>query len=743
MIKYIAKLIEDPFHIVEGTFEEFKEFIDQKQWFQLDVETNVAHEPQYRRLRSVQFGEWDPSRDEDNKDQWFLEWERLTPEQQKYVLSIVDDPKRTKVGQNLGFENSVFRNFGIWMNNIKDTMLREKILYTGMSKTLDEDGATFFSLESITRRRLGMELSKEYQTMFGFEYGLTVGHIVYGCQDVSNLDVIYAQQEEELDKYYPMPIEERTAYNYLPMLEDEASLAFSDMVHNGMTLDKTAWMKLESEAEPIIEQYREDLKKIVLEDEELKAKAIAELFYHREDTVVINFKSPVHKSKLYMHAFPDLAGPTKANLKGWLKTAIAEGRANTQQFSVIAGLHDGDYEPFTKLMVEHCRDFLIENEYLIPAGSLTINWGSSDQVVSLLSAISKVDSAGREVLENLEHPIGYAIILFRQVLKLKSSFGEKFLDHVDDDGKVRTRINQILETGRISSSSPNMQQIPAYEAVGTKYRNCFVADEGEVYVDSDYSSQELVIIAEIAQDPVWLEALRKGHDLHSVTAHLVYKKKWDDATEEGCDYVANKQKCKCKGHKRLRNGIKAINFGLAYGMSHFKLAADMKISVKEAEALIKEYFSTFPMIGAKLTQLGWFAIDHGFISTLHPFRRKRFYPLWQSVRKHAQSHKMGVRYNPILGSIERTGKNTPIQGTAADMVKVAMVKTRRFILAKKLQDDIKLRMQVHDQITTSCKVKYQEKWPKIMTQLMEDSAKVILPSGLLKAETQVSPFWTK
>lgn len=660
-IKYLANLIEEPYAISPGSFDEFEEFIKDQEWYQFDVETNVTQSVVTRVLRTVQFGEFDPSRDEDNKDQWLLEWDLLSPQQQQYILKeVVGDPKRIKVGHNLSFEAQMMRSHGIWMNNIRDTMIREKLIYSGMSKILDEEGSKFFSLESVTRRRLDKELSKEFQTKFGHEFGLTVGHIIYGCQDVGDLDIIYSQQELKLNEYYNVPVEQRTVYNHLPTLEDEVVLSFADVCYNGMELDAEAWCALESKVEPIIEERNDALKKIIIEDEILFNKAIEVGAYFREDGVEINFNSPQAKRDLFLYAFPDLPGATKQNLKGWLKQEIQEGRGNTVQFKVINELHEGNYKPFEDLLVEHCRDYLIKQEYLIPAGTLRVNWNSSDQVIAILSAVSpKMDSTSKETLENLEHPIGYSIIDYRQSLKLKSTYGSEFLKHMDPDNKVRTSINQVLETGRISSSSPNMQQIPGYEAVGTAYRNCFVAPKGSQYVSGDYSSQELVIIAEISQDPVWLDALRKGYDLHSVTSALVYKKTWDDAAEEGCVYVTHKQKCKCRGHKRLRTGIKAINFGLAYGMSKYKLASDMRISVDEAEAIINEYFKTFPKIGAKLTQLGWYGVTKGHIMTLAPYFRKRFFPTWQTAAKYAGAHIQGIRYNPILGTIERASKNTP------------------------------------------------------------------------------------
>lgn len=743
-IKYYATLIEDPFYIQKGSFKEFQEFLKGRDTLQFDVETNVTNDVSLKVLRSVQFGEWNPSLPYDEKEQWFLEWDLLTPEEKKIIIDLVEDSKIKKVGHNIGYENMLMRAQGAWMNNVMDTMIREKIIYTGMSQILDEDGAQFFSLESVCRRRVNIELSKEYQTRFGHEEGLTVGHIIYGCQDVAHLDNIWKEQETQLQKYYPLKEGVKpTVYNHLPTLEDEATLAFSDITYNGMILDRDKWLELLAEAEPVIQDYLEELKKSIVDDEVLFQRAIDLGYYYREDTIDINWNSPVQRRELFQYAFPELEGATKPILKKWLLEAMKAGEDNSAQFKVISELYNGSYDSFENLLKEHCRDYLVERGYIIPAGTLKVNWNSPDQVPALLSCVKQIDSAKKEVLENFPHKVAPLILDYKQVLKLKSTYGEDFLQHVDADGRVRTSFNQILETGRVSSSKPNMQQIPAYERVGNKYRNCFVPLPGYKIVDSDYSSQELVIIAEISNDPVWKDALSKGHDLHSVTAELVYKQKWHAATEEGCVYKAGKEKCSCKGHKRLRTGIKSINFGLAYGMSEYKLAADMRISVKEAKALIDEYFRTFPAIGSKLTQLGWYAITYGHIMTLEPYRRKRFYPTWQAVAKYREAHMKGIRYNGTLGSIERTGKNTPIQGTAADMMKLALVMCRRFLIQKKLQNEITLIMQVHDQLTTMCPDRMAEGWANALTKLMEKAALNILPSGTLKAETNITDVWSK
>lgn len=178
-------------------------------------------------------------------------------------------------------------------------------------------------------------------------------------------------------------------------------------------------------------------------------------------------------------------------------------------------------------------------------------------------------------------------------------------------------------------------------------------------------------------------------------------------------------------------------------MSEFKLSSTLGISVKEAELLIIKYFKAFPKIGSRLTQLGEFAVRNGYIMTLAPFYRKRWFPDWEGLRTEIDYHIQGIQHNKQLGAIERQGKNTPIQGGSADMMKLALVYTRKFINNNNLRGSIKLSMQVHDQLTTMCKRDKAEWWNEQLTALMEKAAKVVIPSGLLKAETQVSEIWTK
>ena len=178
-------------------------------------------------------------------------------------------------------------------------------------------------------------------------------------------------------------------------------------------------------------------------------------------------------------------------------------------------------------------------------------------------------------------------------------------------------------------------------------------------------------------------------------------------------------------------------------MSQFKLSASLKITVAEAEALMADFFNAFPAIHKTLTDIGGYGVQMGYIKTPAPFFRKRWFPEWVRLKPYIQEHLAGIKYNKGLGSIERAAKNTPIQGGSGDMTKLAMVKIRRFINDGKLRHKVRISMQIHDEILTEVKEDYAQEWAIRLKLLMEEAAKVIIPSGLLKADPSISKVWTK
>lgn len=379
----------------------------------------------------------------------------------------------------------------------------------------------------------------------------------------------------------------------------------------------------------------------------------------------------------------------------------------------------------------------IQADLFISADELrkvNVKWSSPTQVLKVFKkVIPKLDNVNGKAM--YKHRFKYKIIdtyiKYKEAMKLCTSYGESFFKNIGSDNKIHTNFHQILDTGRVSSSKPNMQQIPADNI----YRNCFTAPDGWSFVSSDYSSQELNVIAFGSKDPVWIKALENNEDLHSTCAELVYGELWYDAADKNCAYMKNKIKCNCKQHKKLRTNVKTINFGLAYGMGPNKLADTLNISLDGAKELIKKYFKAFPAIKGFLDKLGNFGKKFGYIKTFPPYNRRRWFTNWYP--------KIWARKSSFmeLGSIERASKNTPIQGASADMTKRALVLMRDYI--NTLDVPVKLVMTVHDQIDTICQDEYVDWWSSKMKELMEQAALEIVTNGLLKAEVTVSNCWEK
>ena len=365
---------------------------------------------------------------------------------------------------------------------------------------------------------------------------------------------------------------------------------------------------------------------------------------------------------------------------------------------------------------------------------VNVKWTSPKQVLEVFKTlIPKLENVnGKEMYKyRFKFSIIDEYIKYKEAMKLYTSYGQTFLKNLSNDEKIHTNFHQILDTGRVSSSKPNMQQIPA----DNKFRNCFIAPQGWKFVSADYSSQELNVIAFGSKDPVWIEALKKGEDLHSTCAELVYGDEWINSAKDNCTYFKNKTKCNCPEHKKLRTNVKTINFGLAYGMGPNKLSNTLNINVEGAKKLIEKYFQAFPAIKGFLDKLGNFGKKFGYIKTFPPYNRRRWFTNWYPK---IWAHKSSFME---LGSIERASKNTPIQGASADMTKRALVLMRNHI--KDFNMPVKLVMTVHDQIDTICKDDYIEQWKDYMRIIMEVAAKEIVTNGLLKAEVTVNNCWTK
>jgi len=708
MIKFIGYTTNTSYEC--APFYQFMAWeIVQTEW-QLDVETNVVDELPLRELKTVQFG--------NAEVQWVIQWDFLSDANKEQLKNILENKDKKKYIHYAMFEYTVLAKYGIIIDNVVCTLLQEKILTTGLDS---EPG--YHSLKEVTKRYLGIEISKEEQLTFDVEF-LNDIQIKYAATDVKNLQKISAIQVERLELDDLMEIRN---------LENDVTCAFGDITVNGMLLNVQAWRSLYDYAKALLAEDKEILDNYLRTELEVEAVKLGIL--KEEDTLVINWQSPKQRKIIFSYLYPELEGVTKPIIKKY---------ADAHRCDPLWEYLEGNFDALNYMLLHDHQDFLIEGGFMLPKGTITINWNSTVQRLALFQTVEpQLQDTSKESLALTSHSIIKDYRNFIDTAKLVSSYGEEFINkYVDNDGYVRTSFNQILNTGRVSSSRPNMQQIPSKEAVGNKYRNCFIAPKDWQFVSSDYNSQELVVIATISDDPVWMDVIKKGQDLHSVCAALVFGAKWKKGALENCEYMKTKQKCKCPAHKTMRVTVKTINFGLAYGMSAHKLSSTMQISRREAQNLINKYFTVFPKIKNKLGQLGAFGMINGYIITPPPFKRRRWFEKGPTDKEEVVKHLKG-KYNKDLGVIERASKNLPIQGASADMTKLALVYIRNYINDNNLRDKVKLVMQVHDQIDTICHKSYAKVWQKKMTELMEAAAKVIIPSGLLTSETNISDKWEK
>lgn len=302
-------------------------------------------------------------------------------------------------------------------------------------------------------------------------------------------------------------------------------------------------------------------------------------------------------------------------------------------------------------------------------------------------------STGEEILEKVayKNPIVGKILEYRQLKKLLTTYLLALPAAINPEtGKVHTVYNQtVTATGRISSSAPNLQNIPVREEQGREIRRAFIADPGHLFLSADYSQIELRLVADFAGDETMIEAFRKGDDIHAITAARIYHKDRDEVSADE------------------RRHAKTANFGILYGISAFGLASRLGISRSDAKSLIDNYFLTFPSIHAYMSKAVEEAREQGYVATR--MGRKRRLPDINSK-------------NPVVrGYAERNAINAPIQGAAADIIKVAMVDIDRELCKRGLKS--KMIMQVHDELNFDVVPEELPEVQKIVTEGMENAYK--------------------
>ena len=328
-----------------------------------------------------------------------------------------------------------------------------------------------------------------------------------------------------------------------------------------------------------------------------------------------------------------------------------------------------------KQVGEVLQDLNIETKYKTPTGQ-----------------ISTSKDALQEIAENYE--IAQLVIEYRELDKLKSTYADSLPTMIADDGRIHGKLNQtVAATGRLSSTDPNLQNIPIRTELGRQIRKAFVADKGHKLISADYSQLELRILAHITQDEVMLEAFRNAEDVHAKTARLIFGA---DTEEE------------LKEKRRL---AKIVNFGIAYAVEAFGLSQRVGISKAEARKVIDDYYATYKGIKKYMDETPEVARKQGYVATI--FGRRRYLPAIKD------------RNFAVRSRAEREAINMPIQGTASDIVKIAMIKVDKAL--KAANSGARLIMQVHDELLLEAPENEVEDVKAILVREMESAAKIDVP----------------
>ncbi|MBS5018358.1 MAG: DNA polymerase I [Eubacterium ventriosum] len=316
-------------------------------------------------------------------------------------------------------------------------------------------------------------------------------------------------------------------------------------------------------------------------------------------------------------------------------------------------------------------------------------------------------STSASVLEKLEpdYPFVSKILEYRQLTKLKSTYADGLAVYIGEDNRIHGKFNQtITATGRISSTEPNLQNIPVRMPLGREIRKVFIPKEGCVFIDADYSQIELRILAHMSDDKNLIDAYNHSKDIHAATASLVFHVPLEEVTKE------------------QRSNAKAVNFGIVYGISSFGLSNDLSISRKEAEQYIKDYFISYPGIKNYLDNSVKEAKEKGYSVTM--FGRRR--PIPELTSGNFMQRQFG----------ERVAMNSPIQGSAADIMKIAMINVAKELKEKDLKS--KIVLQVHDELLIEAYENEVEQVKDILKRNMEQAAHLNVP---LDVDVQVGNNW--
>jgi DNA polymerase-1 len=699
-----------------------KDFFSRTTEFVVDTETNVTKDINLRKVRLIQVG--------NKEEQYLIDMlafagsTKALCEQGGFVAPswasdiveclqpVLDGNSHLKIGVGLDFDYQMFSwNLGIQMWNVYDCHLVEKVIYTGRVNFMMKG---FWGMKDMVGRYCRVAISKAEQTSFDLESPLTPEQIAYGALDCRlPLSIRSAQLKLVASSNLQRTVD----------IENAAIPSFNDMHLYGFYLCPERWLAIVEATEKEHEANIKELDKHFL-------PLCGTGTEPKEDLVGLEEAWKNEKSKEVKASYRQQFYAARRAVKAWEK-----GKTTWQ-------------------------------------GEAAINYSAPASVLKALCKAGytkeKLKSTDEQCLKLFKKdPIIAVLLEYRGTEKSLTSYGRAYIEkHISLlDGRVHSDFSQLgAATGRTSSAKPNLQNLPK----GSTRRKCFMARPGYVLITADYNGCELRILAELSGEQSWIDAFNKGWDVHSVGAEILFGDEWKNAADPDCAYYKDgaHQKCECKKHKALRDKVKALNFGIAYGMEHKKLSEDLSISIDDAKALLALYRKTFAKVTAYLKLSGESAKQNFESRTICGRRRLYSKPDRDSSLKIATErrkkdglegpatfHDIQRAIRSMMGSIEREGKNTPIQGTNADIIKWAMGCGLATVEGSQLQFPFlwhQLREygafivnMVHDELVVECPEDCAEEVKQIVETCMERAGADFVKSVRMIAEAAVSVEWSK
>jgi len=703
--------------IIDGNFDEFVHWTEHQTMVNFDTETTMVetnpNQHEDRKLLVMQFGSIDTN------SQWIFDMTGLDQKWVSCIKRFLGNKDVQFIIHYATFDYTVVKaQLGVSIENIHDTCLMSKIVNTGI-----EVAPGYHSLAGCLNRFFQYEISKDEQKGFTTE-PLTKEQVIYAAIDVVLLHKLFLKLKDLL-VYWDM-------WTLYDEVERHVIKSYADMELSPMRFDKAHWSLISDDFIQERIQLEAQLEAEVRKDPKLVAHLLNSNQYIKDtllqpvDEIKVNWGSITHKNLILQKFVPSLPDTvrTKPELKAWFKANL--GALTADEVSIINLYLARSYDVLTTLIFNKDKAWLQSVGLFIPKDTLLVNWASNIHKLFIFQFYyPKLEDTNAKSLANItKNPLINIFKKYSEANKNVTTYGDGFYDkYVNRYGMIGpSGLNQILATGRIAFGI--LLQMPAK----AKFRNAFLPPEKDwLFVDSDYSSAEVCIMAYAAGETVFLDAVKTGKDLHLMSASLIFADEWKALAEPGCSHLIDGSKCDCPGHNKKRKFSKAITFGLAYGLSSIGLADRLDITRTESQILMDKFFTAFPKLKGFFETSRDFGIANLYIRGLAPTKRVRFYE------------------HPIndgdKASIGRKSMNYPIQECNATMLKIALVRLRNIIIANNYP--VKLHLPVHDEILASAHKDFAEQWKVIQEYEMKRAADLFLEPGLLGVDTEIIPIWTK